>query len=80
MDVTLDAIKGVMVEKFGVEADTVRPDTQLEELGMDSLATLEFMYAFEEKYGIKFEDTREEINTIGDLVTLVERLKQSAQP
>lgn len=80
MDVTLDAIKGVMVEKFGVEADTVRPDTQLEELGMDSLATLEFMYAFEEKYGIKFEDTRAEINTIGDLITLVERLRQSAQP
>ena len=53
----IDQIKGIIVEKLGVSADEVKPEAKfIEDLGADSLDTLELVMAFEEEFGIEITD------------------------
>lgn len=65
--------------RLGVARDSVTPDATLESLGVDSLLLLELLFEVEDKLGIKTpaEDLKTP-STIGDLITLVVGLGQSA--
>ena len=66
-------VKKVVVEHLGVEADKVIPTASfIEDLGADSLDTVELVMAFEEEFGIEIPDTdAETIVTVGDAVKLI---------
>ena len=54
-----DRIKKIVVEQLGVNADQVTPEAKfIEDLGADSLDTVELVMALEEEFGneIKYED------------------------
>lgn len=69
-----DRIKKIVVEQLGVNADQVTPEAKfIEDLGADSLDTVELVMALEEEFGneIKDEDA-EKLTTVGDVVRYIE--------
>lgn len=53
----------------------IRPDTQLAELGIDSLDALNILFALEESFGITIpDDQARSIRTVDDMVTTIQGL------
>ena len=57
MSDTADRVKKIVVEHLGVDADKVKADASfIDDLGADSLDTVELVMAFEEEFGIEIPD------------------------
>jgi len=68
-----ERVKSIIVEQLGVDAEEVKPEASfVEDLGADSLDTVELIMAFEEEFGIEIpDDEAEKIKTVRDAVTYV---------
>jgi len=55
---TFDAISAVLVEQFHVEAGSIGPQVALDQLGLDSLALMEFVFAVEDRFGVRIPEDR----------------------
>ena len=68
-------VKDIIVEQLGVKADQVTPEAKfIEDLGADSLDTVELVMAFEEEFGIEIpDDAAESIVTVGDAVKYIDK-------
>jgi acyl carrier protein len=77
MSDTADRVKKIVVEHLGVDADKVKSDASfIDDLGADSLDTVELVMAFEEEFGIEIpDDAAETIQTVGDAVTFIDKAK-----
>jgi acyl carrier protein len=66
-----EKVKDIIVEQLGVNADQVVADASfIEDLGADSLDTVELVMAFEEEFGAEIPDEdAEKLNTVGAVVT-----------
>ncbi len=66
-----DRVKKIVVEHLGVGEDKVVENASfIDDLGADSLGTVENVMAFEEEFGIEStDDTAETIQTFGDAIT-----------
>jgi acyl carrier protein len=75
MSDTADRVKKIVVEHLNVEADKVVEGASfIEDLGADSLDTVELVMAFEEEFGIEIpDDAAESIVTVGDAVKFIEK-------
>ncbi|MDB4022924.1 acyl carrier protein [Pelagibacteraceae bacterium] len=69
-----DKIKKIIVDHLGVEADKVTDEASfIDDLGADSLDTVELVMAFEEEFGAEISDSEaEKILTVGDAIKFVE--------
>lgn len=70
-----EEIAKIIAEQFGVEAETITPDTTFEEdLGADSIDIVELSMALEDEYAIgeMSEDDLAGISTVGDLVQYIQ--------
>ena len=63
-----------MVEQFDLKLEDLGPDAQLDNLGLDSLSVIEFMFNLEDELKIKLTDERVELKTVGDVVKVVDRI------
>ena len=70
-----DQVKKIIVEQLGVDEDEVTPDASfVDDLGADSLDTVELVMAFEEEFGIEIpDDAAESIVTVGDAVKYIDK-------
>ena len=70
----LDKVKEIIVEQLGVEADQVKLESNfIDDLGADSLDTVELIMAFEEEFGVEIpDDEAEKIKTVKDVVDYIE--------
>ncbi len=70
-----DRVKKIVVEHLGVEADKVSGEASfIDDLGADSLDTVELVMAFEEEFGIEIpDDAAETIQTVGDAVKFIDK-------
>ncbi|BBE71492.1 acyl carrier protein [Oharaeibacter diazotrophicus] len=70
-----ERVKGIVVEHLGVDADKVTLEASfIEDLGADSLDTVELVMAFEEAFGVEIpDDAAETILTVGDAVRFLEK-------
>ena len=68
-----ERVKKIVVEHLGVEEAKVTPEASfIDDLGADSLDTVELMMAFEEEFGIEIpDDAAETIQTVGDAVKFI---------
>jgi acyl carrier protein len=69
-----DRVKDIIVEQLGVNADEVTPEAKfIEDLGADSLDTVELVMAFEEEFGAEIPDEdAEKLQTVGDTIKYIE--------
>ena len=72
-----DRVKKIVVEHLGVEADKVTTESSfIDDLGADSLDTVELVMAFEEEFGIEIpDDAAEKISTVSDAIKYIDENK-----
>ena len=75
MSDTAERVKKIVVEHLNVDADKVSDNASfIEDLGADSLDTVELVMAFEEEFGIEIpDDAAESIVTVGDAVKYIDK-------
>jgi acyl carrier protein len=68
-----DKVKEIIVDQLGVEAEQVKPEASfVDDLGADSLDTVELVMAFEEEFDLEIPDEdAEKIKTVGDAVKYI---------
>jgi acyl carrier protein len=68
-----DRVKKIVVEHLGVDEDKVVENASfIDDLGADSLDTVELVMAFEEEFGIEIpDDAAETIQSFGDAVKFI---------
>ena len=66
-------VKAIVAEQLGVKEEEVTNDSSfVDDLGADSLDTVELVMAFEEEFGIEIpDDAAETIQTFGDAVKFI---------
>ena len=69
-----DRVRDLIVEQLGVNADQVKPEASfIDDLGADSLDTVELVMAFEEEFGIDIPDEdAEKMSTVSDAIKYLE--------
>src|SRR3974377_384173 len=74
-----ERVKKIVVEHLGVEPDKVTEQASfIDDLGADSLDTVELVMAFEEEFGCEIpDDAAETILTVGDAVKFLEKNAKS---
>ena len=66
-------VKKIVVEHLGVEEDKVTENASfIDDLGADSLDTVELVMAFEEEFGVEIpDDAAENIQTVKDAIDFI---------
>jgi acyl carrier protein len=72
-----DKVKEIIVDQLGVEADQVKPEAAfIDDLGADSLDTVELVMALEEEFDLEIPDEEaEKIKTVGDAINYIKAKK-----
>jgi acyl carrier protein len=70
-----ERVKKIVIEHLGVDADKVVDNANfIEDLGADSLDTVELVMAFEEEFSVEIpDDAAETIVTVGDAIRFLEK-------
>ena len=68
-----DRVKDIIVDQLGVNADQVTPEAKfVEDLGADSLDTVELVMAFEEEFDIEVPDEEaEKLQAVADVISYI---------
>ncbi len=76
-----EKVKQIIVEQLGVdEAEVTSNASFIDDLGADSLDTVELVMAFEEAFDIEIPDEdAEKIRTVSDAVTYIEKHQKAAK-
>ena len=70
-----EKVKGIVVDQLEVDAEVVKPEASFaNDLGADSLDTVELVMALEEEFNIEIPDeVAEQIDTVGKAVAHIEK-------
>jgi acyl carrier protein len=68
-------VREIIINELGVEPEKVTDDASfVEDLGADSLDTVELVMAFEEEFGIDIPDEdAEQLRTVGDAISYMKK-------
>ena len=74
MSNTEEQVKKIVVDHLGIDESKVTPDSKfIDDLGADSLDTVELVMAFEEKFEIEIpDDAAETILTVKDAINFID--------
>ena len=72
-------VKEIVVQQLGVDEDQVTMEASfIEDLGADSLDTVELVMAFEEEFNVEIpDDVAEKIKTVKDTVEYIDSIKEA---
>jgi acyl carrier protein len=67
-------VKEIIINELGVDAEKVTAEASfVEDLGADSLDTVELVMAFEEEFGMEIPDEEaEKLRTVGDAISYIQ--------
>ena len=70
-------VVAIIVDKLGVDESEVKPEASFtNDLGADSLDTVELIMEFEKEFGVSIPDDKaEKITTVGDAIAYIENAK-----
>ncbi|MBM3489163.1 MAG: acyl carrier protein [Alphaproteobacteria bacterium] len=73
-------VRKIVVDHLGVEEDKVEDEASfIDDLGADSLDTVELVMAFEEEFGLEIpDDAAEKIQTVKDAITFIKENSSAA--
>ncbi len=73
----LEKVKKILSEQFGVEEDTITPETSLiDDLDADSLDVVDLLMSIDDEFEVEVPDEEvENIKTVDDLVKYIENHK-----
>lgn len=63
-----------LVEKFDVDAEIISPESNLSDLGLDSLSIVELVFDVEDEYDIEISEEDAKFATLGEAAELVDKL------
>ncbi len=77
MSSVAERVREIIVEQLGVNPEQVVPEAKfVEDLGADSLDTVELVMALEEEFGAEIPDEEaEKLTTVGEATSYIENLK-----
>lgn len=67
----LERIKRLASDKLKLDAEQIHVDTALDQLGVDSLGLIEFLFLVEDEFGIRLPQEHDALQTVGDVLALV---------
>jgi acyl carrier protein len=69
-----ERVKEIIIDQLGVDAKEVTAEASfIEDLGADSLDTVELVMALEEEFGVEIPDEdAEKISTVGEAITYIQ--------
>ena len=72
-----EKVRSIIVDQLGVESDKVTADAKfIEDLGADSLDTVELVMAFEENFDIEVPDEEaEKLQSVADVVAYIAKVQ-----
>ena len=72
-----ERINKIIVEQLGVNEDQIKPEAKfIEDLGADSLDTVELVMALEEAFGTEIPDQEaEKLQSVGDVIKFIEDIQ-----
>ena len=72
-----DRVIEIIVEQLGVDKEQVVDDAKfVEDLGADSLDTVELVMALEEEFGAEIpDDEAEKLTTVGEAIAYIDKIK-----
>ena len=75
-----ERVKKIVIEHLGVDAEKVTDSAGfIDDLGADSLDTVELVMAFEEEFGVEIpDDAAEKIQTVQDAISFIEAQAKAA--
>jgi acyl carrier protein len=73
-----ERVKNIIVDKLSVEESEVTNEASFtNDLGADSLDTVELIMEFEKEFGITIpDDQAEKISTVGDAISFIEKIEK----
>tara|TARA_B100000686_G_C16306169_1_gene720943 strand:+ start:272 stop:505 length:234 start_codon:yes stop_codon:yes gene_type:complete len=77
MDNTLDKVKEIIIDKLGIDSSKITLEAKfINDLGADSLDTVELIMQFEEEFEIEIPDKdAEKITSVGEAVDYINNIK-----
>ena len=78
-DNTAAKVKEIIINELGVDPEKVTPEASfVDDLGADSLDTVELVMAFEEEFTIDIPDeAAEQMRTVGEAIAYIEKREES---
>jgi len=78
---TLLVIRQVAAKQFGGEAEAIDADVPVDQLGIDSLGFLEYLFELEDRFGMSIPPASVKgVQTLRELAAVVDSLRAAATP
>jgi len=77
---SLQRLQDLLVKRFDLERKDLDPAASLEQLGLDSMGTIDLMFQVEDEFGVTFPRDVDALKTVQDVVDCIERLRTDAAP
>ena len=71
---SFEMVSNAIAKKLEIDVATIKPESTLEELGLDSLDTFDIIFEADDKLGIKVPNDQVDVKTIQDMTNLLDQL------
>ena len=71
---TFERLRDLLARDFSADPSTIRIDTPLDQLGIDSLGVTELLFSLEDLFDIRVPHEAVPLASVGDVVDYIDRL------